>query len=172
MDEIWRTVTRNPNYEVSNLGRVRRSIASQGTWANRIIAGCPNRKGYIYVDLYENDKRKRSYVHDIVCEAFHGPRPIGFTVAHEDGVNSNNASENVSWKTQSDNHMDKLRHGTLLFGEAHPQAKLTADDVLVIRSRLRKGERKVSIAADYHVSDATVYDIERGRRWKHLEDRP
>jgi HNH endonuclease/NUMOD4 motif-containing protein len=168
--ETWKIVVRNPLYEVSDHGRVRRAIAGQGTWAGRVLSGHANAKGYIYVDLYEDDSRKRAYVHDLVCEAFHGPRPAGFTVAHYDGVTRNNAASNLSWKTYSDNHMDKLRHGTLRYGERHQNAKLTEQDVHAIRARLRSGEAKVSIAEDFGISDATVYDIEKRRRWKRLED--
>ena len=46
--------------------------------------------------------------------------------------------------------------------------KLTEKHVREIRKRLRAKERKDEIAADYGVSAATIYDIARGKIWKHL----
>ena len=59
----------------------------------------------------------------------------------------------------------------MLHGALHPNAKLTSAQVNEIKVRLADGEMKTAIAADYGISDATVYDIGKGRRWKHLSQK-
>lgn len=49
--------------------------------------------------------RRKSYkVHQLVCEAFNGPKPFPTAVVcHEDENFRNNASDNLKWGTQKDN---------------------------------------------------------------------
>jgi len=55
------------------------------------------------------------------------------------------------------------------FGEKNSSAKLTEDQVIQIKNRLSNFEGLKTIARDYNVSAATVYDIKTGRSWKHVE---
>lgn len=54
-----------------------------------------------------------AYVHDLVCTAFWGPRPLNHVVGHADNNKLNNRPSNLSWITQSANikqtYTDKLR---------------------------------------------------------------
>ena len=52
------------------------------------------------------------YVHILVAETFHGPRPTGAHTRHLDGDSLNNLSTNVAWGTASENMRDKDEHGT------------------------------------------------------------
>lgn len=79
--------------------------------------------GYYEVALCKNGSRVVRTVHSIVCETFHGPRPDGYWVAHENGKRLDCRALNLSWKTVSDNHADKHRHGTMPCGAKHYTAK-------------------------------------------------
>lgn len=60
-------------------------------------------RGYFYVDLYNNGKHKRFYVHRLVAEAFvENPNNKPF-VNHKDGDTSNNKAENLEWVTPLEN---------------------------------------------------------------------
>jgi len=48
-------------------------------------------------------------------------------------------------------------------------AKLTIDRVAEIKLRLKNGENKHSIAADYDVSHHAIYDIIRNKTWTDVE---
>lgn len=52
------------------------------------------------------------YVHDLVAEAFLGPKPQGLEVCHGDNNTRNNAASNLRYATRSENHRDKRKHGT------------------------------------------------------------
>lgn len=125
--------------------------------------------GYYSVALIEDGKSKRFYVHQLVLEVFVGPRPSGMEVRHfPDSDKGNNTLGNLSWSTRSDNHADKVVHGTDNRGVRHWNAKLAEEDVLTIRNRLDKGEDMHLLAGDYGVSYTTIDNIKRRETWKHL----
>ena len=55
---------------------------------------------------------KGYWVHILVCEAFHGPRPSPkHEVRHKNGISSDNRAENLEWGTRSDQRNDDVRNG-------------------------------------------------------------
>ena len=58
--------------------------------------------------------------------------------------------------------------GATIAGEAHPNAKLTADTVRAIRTLHGQGVSYARLAARFGVSDDAVRDVVRGRTWKHV----
>jgi group I intron endonuclease len=53
-------------------------------------------------------------------------------------------------------------------GSGHPNSKLTENQVLEIKQRIKNGETQKNIAKDYGISDRTVGNIKRGESWSHL----
>jgi DNA-binding GntR family transcriptional regulator len=74
----------------------------------------------------------------------------------------------LSWKTPSENQMDRVVHGTSNRGEQHPLAKLTEADVRAIR-RLGQKLPSIDIATRFGVTRECVRDILSGLRWGWLE---
>lgn len=70
--------------------------------------------------------------------------------------------------TNLDNIHDKVQKGRVLRGEAHPDSKLTEEDVRAIRARLANGELQVALAIEYGVTQGTVGKIKRRAIWKHV----
>lgn len=116
-------------YEVSNQGRVRsldrerlRNIGS-GVETNklkgRILRACRRRSGHYACSLGDGKRQSVRVVHQLVLEAFVGPRPEGYEACHNNGDPSDNRVENLRWDTKSANALDSVRHGT------HWQARKT-----------------------------------------------
>lgn len=84
-------------YEVSSAGLVRR-IDSGKILSTAAKAG----DGYVKCDLYKSGARTQTYLHRVVCEAFHGPAD-GRQVNHKDGDKENNAASNLEWVSSSEN---------------------------------------------------------------------
>jgi hypothetical protein len=136
-------------------------VGAQG----RLLAPFLNRQGYPRVNVYRDGEWSQHSVHVIVCETYHGPRPPGMHAAHEDGVPTNCAADNLSWKTPVENEADKLAHDTRAWGERHGMHKLAEDEVRAIRA---SNTRTGILAVRYSVSKTTIKDIRSRRNWRHV----
>ena len=67
-----------------------------------------DKSGYIVCNIH----RKKQYVHRLVAKAFLPNPERKPQVAHIDGDSTNPHVLNLRWSTQSENEMDKKRHGT------------------------------------------------------------
>ena len=161
MPELWRTVAENDRYEVSNLGNVRHKGRMQ-------ILKPHFRCGYPCVQL-GSPRRKRN-IHQLVCIAWHEPRPEGMMALHRNDIKSDNRPENLYWGDIVDNSRDAIDNGRIHRGSLIRQSKLTADDVREIR-RLRhvKGRTYRSIAQTYAVTPRTIRLIANGETWTHVK---
>ena len=129
----------------------------------------PIRMGeYLGFTLIGDDgQRHRRYLHRIVCEAFHGKAKSGQHCRHIDGDKTNNAAENLSWGSPSENNLDKDRHGTSPHGERNPMARLTRDQVKRMRDiRETTGRSYYMIAKGFSISTMTAYRAITGETWK------
>lgn len=103
MDEIWKSIDGyNGRYEISNLGRVKSYAQSKN---GKIQLGCPQKKGYLAVTLYDgNGNKKTCKIHRLVAMAFI-PNPNNLPeVNHKDEDKSNNCVDNLEWCTLEYNH--------------------------------------------------------------------
>jgi hypothetical protein len=103
--EEWRDVVGfEGRYNVSDRGRVQ-SLCPAGHKSGGLLRPQTTERGYLRVCLYlENGLRKFRKVHQLVCEAFNGPKPEGdFTVDHRDNRKKNNRRHNLRWMTRLDN---------------------------------------------------------------------
>jgi hypothetical protein len=131
-------------------------------------------KGHQYVTIHlSRSKQVSRLVHRLVLETFTGPCPHGMEACHEDGNPANNRLDNLRWDTPVANNADKVRHGTLLFGDNHPSSKLTDAQVEAIRSKHRPGLNSydrgntAELATEYGVGKDTITAIARGAKRKH-----
>ena len=116
MTEEWRAVAVAPDYEVSNLGRVR----SLKFGKVRVLRPCVNTLGYHNHTLFEAGRPIFTTAHVLVAEAFIGPRPAGMVVRHWDDVRSNNNLSNLLYGTYADNVQDAIRNGRVRhIGQTH-----------------------------------------------------
>lgn len=77
------------------------------SYKTKRIAGCVTKSRKSASHLYR-DARSSKFghlkVHQVVCEAFHGPRPSANSVViHIDEDGLNNRPENLRWGTQKEN---------------------------------------------------------------------
>jgi len=175
IEEVWRAVPieeLKDYYEVSTLGRARRSAGGKGTHAGRIINGGTNSGGYRQVDLYVGGVPQFFYLHTLVAVAFI-PNPQGKPqVNHISGDKTDNSVMNLGWATREENNAHAARTGLMAHGERVHTAKLKSDQVTQIRSEMagEKGHKRASkvreLAARYGVSPSTIYRVVSGQTWK------
>ena len=174
--EYWRDVPGYKGmYRVSDRGRVK----SLGRHITRIRYGKPYTSykkekilflqectsQHLVTKLSNDGGYKNVFVHRLVLEAFVGPCPEGMEGCHENGDGTDNRLTNLRWDTHKANHADSVRHGRVRRGELAPSAKLTAYDVLAIRSDCENGVTHRDIARTYGISVAHVSRIRNAKEW-------
>lgn len=172
IEEIWRPITGfEEKYSVSNLGRIM-SHARSGNWrckSDRILKLTYPKNGYSRISLVIKDLRVSTYVHFLVSDAFLGPKPLGLTVNHKNGVKTDNVLGNLEYVTYSENvkHAYRLGLARAIRGEDSGRAKLTNQQVREIKKKLAaKNETQRAIAKKYGVSDGTIWMIAKNLNWK------
>lgn len=103
--EIWKNITEHPEYEVSNLGRVK-SLKS-----NIIMNQYKSQSGYLNVYLYNSGKRKGFRVHRLVAQEFLVKHSDNLEVNHIDNNKENNCVQNLEWCTRSENIKHSFDNG-------------------------------------------------------------
>jgi hypothetical protein len=177
--EQWRPVLGWEGiYEVSDYGRVRSlpRVIPHPTWGRQrlrgvIIQGQRNQR-YHRVHLRAAGRFRNASVHELVLEAFVGPRPKGYQCNHKDRKRFNNRLDNLEWVTQQENSNHKYATGKLNLrkGEDHPRAKLTDEQVYKIRRLAAQGSTYVEISRLFAVDETMISFIVRRKNWKHLPE--
>lgn len=103
--------------------------------------------------------------HRWVCEAAHGMPPTGADAAHSCGNRLCCNPTHLRWATRKENHGDKRGHGTHLYGETAPAARLTESEVKSIRESSEPG---ADLGRRFGVSPNTIYAVRKERSWRHL----
>ena len=155
------------DYFVTSYGRVFSTKLHHGTQF-RELELCMDSVGYPKVFFCHNGEPKGFRVHKLVTELFIGPCPEGQEVRHLNGKRDDCRLTNLTYGTRSENHQDKVPHGTHNRGEQHNMVKLTKQDVIDIRKRLAEGEARTVVVEDYPVSYFTIRDIHQRNTWRHL----
>lgn len=180
--EVWVDIPDRPNYQASNMGRIR-------SMPREVSYICPRRglltakhRGRVLkpVKAHEGGHVNVTIgvrpwlVHHLVLLTFIGPRPKGLITRHLNGNPRNNALHNICYGTASENRHDDVRHGLYdrSKGAKARNVKLTEAQVLEIRRRLLSPRRGLiaAIAREYGVTWTAISSIEKGRNWAHVRD--
>lgn len=161
--EIWKDIDGyEGRYQVSNFGRVRRLYQ---TVAPQIMNPFAGRKGYLWIKFRGNGKRRCFRIHRLVAEKFI-PNPDNKPqVNHIDGNKQNNRADNLEWVTNAENQHHAAIMGLKRSGEDCPNAKLTAEQVLLIREN-PDGLSLRQLAKKFGVDQTVIRNIRIGKKWK------
>lgn len=171
MEEIWKSIDGYPAYEVSNLGRVRSyflkgRISKVSDEPQRILKGGRTKCSYWVVTLIGDSGPRTRFIHQLVAEAFIGPRPEGYFVCHKDDNKDDNRASNLCYGTPQDNTNQAIENG-VEFGRPK---KLSEQEVVEIRNARIKGvETNSEIAQRYNVSVVMVQKIGTGKRYADID---
>lgn len=148
---------------------------TEGCW---LWTGSTNDVGYGQMRV----RKRLLYTHRVAWELVNGPIPAGACVLHNCpggentlccrpghlflGTKQDNSADMVSKSRQScgERH-SQLTKISVPSGERHYNSRLTADDVREIYAS-RGLVSNVELGRRFHVSPATVSDIQRGLTWR------
>lgn len=142
------------NYSITMAGQVINNTTGKRKKPSDNHSG----KGYLYVDLYSNGKRKRFYVHRLVAEAYI-PNPENKPyINHKDGNPKNNFVENLEWCTPLENveHASKIlgvvqhyKKANVKRQRAVKQIDVATQKVVAVYASMGEAERKTGIKSAY-----------------------
>lgn len=171
MAEIWKDIPGyEGRYQASTEGRIRsctwiqECVPRDGkreytrVHKGRVLKTCIGSNGYRYVGLRasaDSSNSKYEPVFHLVARTFLGPRPAGAEICHANGEKDDCRLENIRYDTRTENRIDVYRLGG-------KYGKLTVEQALEIKERIKRGQSIRSIAKDYGVSWTAVYYIREG----------
>lgn len=162
--ERWRQVPGYPDYDISDLGRVR-------TWKSggkkpKLMKTREGNDRYPRVTLQNaRGQKKVERVHLLTARAFLGPAR-GRVVRHK-SKSMSPALKNLEYGTFLDNKNDKYRDGTDQRGEKNSQAELIKKHAKQIY-KLKGKQTQQEIADTFGISRQAVSDIHRGITWSRV----
>lgn len=140
------------NYLIGNNGEVYNTKTQHSKRPTSNNSG----KGYLYVDLYNLNKRKRVYIHRLVAEYFiFNPNNKPY-VNHKDGNSRNNNVDNLEWCTPLENveHASKVINTMRQYKKANENRKKAVNMIdrftgsrIATFSSIREAERTMGISA-------------------------
>lgn len=175
--EIWKDVKGYEGiYQASNLGRIRsldryviREKSKPYFRKGQILIPQNKDNGYLKVNLWKNKQFKNRYVHRLVMESFcHRVDSNDLQVNHKDCDKTNNKLDNLEFVTYKQNIKHAIKNNRRPKGSECVKSKLTESEVLLIRSRLKLGEKGMKLAEEYNISFQLVSRIKRRKCWKHI----
>ena len=132
-----------------------------------------------------NKKRNINYCllfHKAVAELFlpENTRPEAKFVIHKDYDKLNNHYSNLEWATQEEMNERFKKHPKVILREFKKQflndykpnvraTKLSEEDVLVIKTKLKKGYTLRKLAKQFGVSDMQIHRIKTEENWSHVK---
>jgi hypothetical protein len=160
--EIWSKIKDYPNYEISNIGRVK-SI----NYNKERILKLQNMNGYDRVGLSVNGNVTLFLVHRLVAQAFIDNVHNYSFINHINGIKNDNQVENLEWCTSTENLNHALDNNLRVMpkGVNHHKSKLTEEQVLDIR---KSNLSQTELALKYNVKQPLISSIINKRKWKHL----
>lgn len=151
-------------------------------WSNGRIMGLSrgrylktriNADGYEEVTLGCTGQRNASVrVHRIIASLFvpNDQPDVKVEVNHKDCNRLNNDYTNLEWVTHQENITYSVALGNYSngshAGEHNGRARLTKDDVRIIRQLIADGYSTAELARMYNVGWSTIYHIKIGNTWK------
>lgn len=182
--EQWVPIPSAPKYEVSDCGRVRGSLG--------VRVPKRSKDGYLRIHLGNRPNRVTRTIHSLVAEAFLGPRPRGWCIAHKNNRRDDNRLCNLQYTTYSANFAHMKSAGTATCpllqvgngsrkrrilvknrgrgnaGEAHGNAKHTESQAIACHQLASRGMLRKDIASEVGVAYDWVCAVLAGRQWRYL----
>lgn len=164
MVEVWKRISENSKYEVSNLGNIRHIITHE------LKAQHLNRDGYSCCNGASPTTQR---VNRIVAEAFIPNPQHKETVNHINGIKTDNRVENLEWATRS----EQMKHAYKL-GLKTPikeQNQVLTDEQALEIKRLYVPRSKefgmIALAKKYNVSTCTIKRCATNKTYKNVNSK-
>lgn len=111
----------------------------------------------------------RKKAHRVAYTIFKGEIPEGLLVCHSCDNKKCVNPAHLWLGTDKDNAVDRNTKNRQNKGSLVNHAKLTEEDVISIKIRLKSGQTQRSLAREYGVHHLTIHWIKQGKTWTHVK---
>jgi hypothetical protein len=170
MVEIWETTHCSCNYQVSNMGNVRRitGYGGEGLLDSPRPITPSNDRGYMSVMFSDGEEGfTRILVHILMMNTFQGKTPKGKVITHKNGDRSDNRLDNLEYTTRRDVLLDSYRTGLKTAKkDKNPNRKLTVAQVSEIRNRYKDEDiTQAELGRQFGVTRRTICHVINNQTW-------
>lgn len=171
-DEVWREIPyADRRYEISNYGRVK-SYCFDKEKGKILRPGTI--RGFKIVSIRTGGKPRTFLVHKLTAEAFVPKESENQTVViHLDGNKGNNYFKNLKWVTRDESYRIIFERYLEEYKKTKKfirrNAKLSPEDVKLLKSMLQRGIKQKVIAKLFAISEMQVTRIKRNENWAAIE---
>lgn len=176
MPENWKPLEENPNYFVSDRGRVKRGANTLSIDGNRrfkderiLKFGTQTSGRYYYVNIPTTAGAKTLNVHRLVAKAFCDNPHNHKTVHHKNHNWRDNAAENLEWCSLRQNLQYAHKEGRAYRhpkGSPSPNRKLTPEQVAKIRDLRAQGLSCAKIGRTVGCSHDAAHKVITGEHYQ------
>ena len=109
-EEIRSIIDYEGLYSITSFGRIWSHLKFKGYrwYGGHFLKLGLNLKGYLYINLHKDGKKKNYWIHRLVATHFI-PNPLNLPeVNHKDGIKANCRKDNLEWCTSQDNQNHAL----------------------------------------------------------------
>ena len=151
MQEIWKDIKNYSNYQVSNLGNIRRLNKDYRSPKYRYLKSKLEKNGYLRICLSKNSKCKYYNIHRLVAEAFI-PNPNNYPIVnHKDENKTNNCVDNLEWCTYKYNN----NYGNI-------KIKMSNNS---FKRKVHQYDKNMNLLNTYNSIKEASYKTNSNRRW-------
>lgn len=170
--EIWKDIPEFEGlYQISNYGKVKSldryiedSFNGKRFRKGKYLSPGNNGTGYLFINLWKNNKQHRFYIHRLVCLLFKEDYDIKLDINHKDGIKKNNHHSNLECVTPSENMYHSYNNNLHKSGENHVNSKLLNSDIETIIEMLSNNIPQNIIANKFNVSQQLISNINTNKR--------
>lgn len=174
IEEEWRDIEGyKGKYQVSSMGNVK-SLNYNNTGGEKILKPGKNKGGYLYVNLWKNNKGKNVTIHRLVATAFIDNPKNKPHIDHINTIRDDNRACNLRWVTQKENNNNPISVSKLSGANscrARKVLQFNKEGVLVREwDCMMDAERELGFSSG-HISDCCLgkYKTAYGYKWQYAE---
>lgn len=137
------------------------------------LEGCWDWKGVFDKDGYgfiHSGHNKQMRAHRAAYLLFKGIDPCNLLVCHKCDNPKCTNPDHLFLGNHKDNDTDSREKGRAAIGSKQPQAKITEENVKLVKKLLNEGVKSCLLAKSFGLSTSQISAIKNGRSWKHVED--
>lgn len=170
MEIVLKKINSHPDYSVGSDGHVysyKSKLSKTSGIPKRLTPGTRGR-GYASVKFRNGTAQSYFNVHLLICEAFHGIRPIvngeKYNCSHINDIKTDNRPQNLIWESASENQKRAFSNGNRI----GRNQLFTATEIVDIKNKIEIGYNNKEISDEYKCTPNVINKIRVNTNYRRM----